>query len=128
MTTFQKYKKIIISAVSIITAIFAILGGLWKFDVHYATSMEVAELEVQVVESLRQYNTQQQQVQTTYQLKTDYKFYQFMYDKYTGDMLEIRRLLRRNPTDQDLRQDYVSISAQRDRVKQKMELIMEKIK
>ena len=128
MNTFQKYKKLIVTASSIITAIFAILGGLWAFDAHYATSMEVAELEVQVVESLKQYNVQQQQAQTIYQMKTDYKFYQFMYDKLTQDMYEIKRQLRRNPTDQDLRQDYINISNERQQVKNKMDSLMEKIK
>ena len=128
MTTFQKYKKIILSAASIITTIFIILGGLWAFDNHYAKSIEVAELEVQVVESLKQYNTQQQQSQTVYELKNDYKFYQFMYNKYTQDMFEIRRQLRRNPTDQEARQEYVDISAERQRVKQKMDELMEKIR
>lgn len=123
----QKYKKIIISAASIITAMFALMGGLWAFDTHYAKSIEVAELEVQVVESLKQYNIQQQQAQTVYQMKTDYKFYQFIYNKLTQDMYEIKRQLRRSPTDQDLRQDYVDVSNERQRVKNKMESLMEKI-
>jgi hypothetical protein len=124
----QKYKKIIISAASVIAAVFGLLGGMWAFDSHYAKSIEVAELEVQVVESLKQYNVQQQQAQTIYQMKTDYKFYQFMYDKLTHDMYEIKRQLRRDPTDQDLRQDYINISNERQQVKNKMDSLMEKIK
>lgn len=124
----QKYKKIIISAASVIAAVFGLLGGMWAFDGHYAKSIEVAELEVQVVESLKQYNVQQQQSQGVYQMKTDYKFYQFMYDKLTQDMYDIKRQLRRNPSDQDLRQDYIDVSNERQRVKNKMESLMEKIK
>ena len=51
-----------------------------------------------------------------------------MYDKLTQDMYEIKRQLRRNPTDQDLRQDYINISNERQQVKNKMDSLMEKIK
>jgi len=124
----QKYKKMIISAASIIAVVFGLLGGMWAFDGHYAKSIEVAELEIQVVESLKQYNVQQQKTQTTYQMKNDYKFYQFMYDKLTQDMYSIKRQLRSSPTDQDLRQDYINISSERQRVKNKMDSLMENIK
>lgn len=123
----QKYKKIIISAASIITAIFAIIGGLWAFDNHYAKSVQVTKLEIQVVQSLKQYNTQQQRSQQVYQYKNDYRFYQFMYDKLTQEMYSIKRQLRRDPTDQGLQQEYIEISQERQRVKQKMDNLMGKI-
>jgi len=120
MTTFQKYKKTIISAASIITAIFTILGGLWAFENHYATNkkvdIEIERVEIQVAGAL-----QNQQIQN------NYKFYQFMYNKLTQDMYDIRRQLRRFPEDQVLRQDYLDVKQERDKVKREMDQLMEKI-
>ena len=121
-------KKIIISAASIIIAVFSIMGGMWAFENRYAKSVEVAELEVQVVQSLKQYNTQQQKSQQTYQYKNDYKFYQFMYDKLTQDLYQVKRQLRRFPQDQNLQREYNEISRQRQDVKRKMDSLMEKIR
>ena len=50
-----------------------------------------------------------------------------MYDKLTQDMYNIRRELRRDPENQELRQDYIDIKSERDRVKIKMDSMMEKI-
>ena len=120
-------KKTIISAASIIIAIFTILGGMWAFDSHYAKSAEIEELEVQVVQSLRQYNEQQIHVQQIYQYKNEYRFYQFIYDKLGRDLLEIRRQIRRYPEDEILRQDYVEVREERVKIKEKMDEILRKI-
>ena len=120
-------KKTIISAASIIIAIFTILGGMWAFDSHYAKSAEIEELEVQVVQSLRQYNEQQIHVQQIYQYKNEYRFYQFIYDKLGRDLLEIRRQIRRYPEDEILRQDYVEVREERVKIKEKMDEIFRKI-
>jgi len=120
MTVFQKYKKSIVTASSIITAVFALLGGLWAFEAHYATNnkvdTEIERVEIQVAGALQ-----------NYQIKSDYKFYQFMYDKLTQDMYNIKRELRRDPDNQELRQDYIDIKNERDNIKRKMDLMMEKI-
>ena len=120
MNTFQKYKKAIVTASSIITAVFALLGGLWAFENHYATNQkvntEIERVEIEVAGAIQ-----------SQQIKTDYKFYQFMYDKLTQDMYNIRRELRRDPENQELRQDYIDIKSERDRVKIKMDSMMEKI-
>ena len=113
-------KKIIIAAASIITAIFTILGGLWAFENHYATNKkvdtEIERVEIQVAGAL-----QNQQIQN------NYKFYQFMYDKLTQDMFEIKRQLRRFPEDQELRQDYQDVKRERSNLKGKMDSLMEKV-
>ncbi len=121
-------RKTIFSIIGAVAACFAILGGLWAFEDRYAKSIEIVELEIQVVQSLKQYNIQQMEVQQRYEYKNEYKFYQFMYDKLAQDLLEIRRQLRRDPTDAFLRQDYTDVTEQRKLVKAKMEKLMEKIK
>jgi len=120
-------KKTIFSVVGAVAAGFAILGGLWAFEDRYAKSVEITELEVQVVQSLQEYNVQQQKAINVIQLKQDYRFYQFLYDKLGNDLLEIRRILRREPTDAILRQDYIDVQEQRNKVKAKMDEIMRKI-
>ena len=120
-------KKTIFSVLGALAAGFAVLGGLWAFEDRYAKSAEIVELEVQVVQSLQEYNIQQQKAINVIQLKQDYRFYQFLYDKLGNDLLEIRRLLRRNPEDQILRQDYVEVREERVKIKEKMDEILRKI-
>jgi len=117
---FQKYKKAILTASSIILTIFSLLGGLWAFNNHYATNTKVTT-EIERVEFEVAGAIQNQSI------KSSYQFLQFQYDKLTQDMMNIRRELRRDPTDQILREEYQDIKLERDRVKQKMEGLMEKI-
>lgn len=121
-------KKTIVTSLGVIATILAILGGLWAFEDRYAKSAEVKELEVQVVESLQQFNEQQTKIIQTNEYKNQYRFYQFLYDKLGQDLLEIRRILRRDPEDQILRQDYIDVQEQRKKVKDKMDQLLEKIK
>jgi hypothetical protein len=120
-------KKTIISAASILTTLIVILGGLWAFEDRYAKSAEVKELETQVVQSLKQYNMQQMQMQQVYQYKNEYRFYQFLYDKLGQDMMEIRRQMRRYPEDVVLKEDYHDVQQQRNKVKDKMDDLLRKI-
>lgn len=121
-------KKSIITTLTIVATLLAILGGFWAFEDRYAKSAEVKDMEVQVVQTLKQFNMQQMKVIQLNEYKNQYRFYQFLYDKLGQDLLEIRRQLRRYPEDQILRQDYVDVKEQRDGVKEKMNELMEKIK
>ncbi len=80
---FQKYKKSIVTASSIILAVFALLGGLWKFNDHYATNIKVNH-EIERVEFEVAGAIQNQSVKSTYQ------FLQFQYDMLTPDMMNIK--------------------------------------
>ena len=120
MNTFQKYKKAIVTASTIIIAIFSLLGGLWAFEKHYATNRtvetEIERVEFEVAGAIQ-----------TQSIKSSYQFLQFQYDKLTQDMMYIRRQLRRDPTDQILREEYQDVKLERQKVKLKMEQLMEKI-
>jgi len=120
MNTFQKYKKSIVTASSVITAIFAIMGGLWAFENHYATNKkvntEIKRVEFEVAGAIQNQS-----------IKSSYRFLQFQYDKLTQDMMNIKRELRRDPTNQDLREEYQDVKLERQKVKRKMESLMEKI-
>jgi hypothetical protein len=61
------------------------------------------------------------------QIKSDYRFYQFQYDKIVQDKMEVKRQLRRDPDDQGLRQDYQELEEERKRIKQKMDELMNQI-
>ncbi len=81
---FQKYKKAIVTASSIILAIFALLGGLWKFNAHYATNnkvnFEIERVEFEVAGAIQNQS-----------IKSSYQFLQFQYDKLTIDLMNIKR-------------------------------------
>ena len=103
-----------------ITAILSLMGGIWAFDNHYATNVkvdkEINRVEVQVAGALQ-----------NQQIKNDYKFYQFQYDKLTQDLYGLKRQMRNNPNDQGLQADYNEIVQERQAIKRKMEDLLRKI-
>ena len=114
------FTKKILTMIGSLTAILSLIGGIWAFENHYATNKrvdnEIAQVEVQVAGALQ-----------NSQIKNDYKFYQFMYDKLTQDMYNLKRQLRQNPNDEALRQDYEDVLQQRKEIKIKMEELMKSI-
>ena len=110
------FTKKLLAALGVIVTILSLIGGIWAFDVHYATDEKVDNLEIQIAGALQ-----------NVQIKSDYKFYQFMYDKLTQDMYRIRRLIRANPSDQNLKMDYQEVVKQRTEMKGKMDELMRKI-
>ena len=116
MNLLKSYWKII----SGVVVIFSLLGGVWAFDDRYAKEEIVAQ------------NLQQLQQQTTQtikqvQLKIQLQFYQMMYDNLTKEMFSYKRLLRENPNDPEIREEYERIIIERNRIKTKINELMEKI-
>jgi len=116
--TFGSYfTKKVITGLSVIATLSAIVGGIWAFESHYATHDDVESLEVKVIGSMQ-----------NYQLKTDYKFYQFLYDKLQLDIFLMRKQLEVNTDDVDLRTDYNELIKQKNDIKNKMEKTLKEIK
>jgi len=109
-------KKIVIG-LSVITTLLAIIGGLWGFDSHYASAKDMNGLEIRVAEGFE--NTQN---------KLDVRFLQFMYDKLTQDMYDIKRQLSRYPNDKVLEEDYKEVLRKRSRIKEKLDEALKRIK
>jgi hypothetical protein len=113
--------KIITSIFSGFVLLTLIIAAGVSFDNTYAK-------EIVVVETLQQFQLEQRKSQTTYELKSDYRFYEFRYEALTSSMYKYKRLLREHPNDQDLKLEYDEIVEQRKFIKQKMDKILEKIK
>ena len=114
------FTKKFMTTIGVITAILSLIGGIWAFESHYATNehvdKEIERVEIQVAGALQ-----------NSQIKSDFRFYQFQYDKLTQEMTTIRRQLRANPDDTFLKQDYDEVVQQRKEIKRKMDELMRKI-
>lgn len=108
------------TSIGVLVALLTLISGIWFFNTTFATNLrvdkEMVNIEVQVAGALQ-----------NQQIKSDYKFYQFMYDKLFQDMVEIKRQLRRDPNNQLLRQDYIEKKEERDKVKQRMDGMIKEI-
>jgi len=56
------------------------------------------------------------------------RYWQFMYDKLTTDINNLRRQMARYPNDQVLKQDYQDLINQRQEVKEKRDKAMDNIR
>jgi len=109
----NKYVKTILG---ILGTLMVLISGIWAFNSTFATNDRVDEVEIEVAGAIQ-----------NQQIKNDYKFYQFLYDKLGVDMMEIKRQLRRSPSDQMLRQEYTEKKEERDKIKEKMENMIKEI-
>jgi hypothetical protein len=116
---------------AIIGSIIVLIGAVFAFSTTFATNERVDKVEVTTERNIgvkiEQLEIKVAGALQNQQIKSDYKFYQFQYDKLVRDKMEVKRQLRRNPTDQGLRQDYQEIEEERKRIKQKMDELMNKI-
>ena len=114
------FTKKVMTIIGAILAVLSLVGGIWAIEEHYATNKtldhKIEGVEFQVAGAIQ-----------NIQIKTDYKFYQFMYDKLTNDMFLLRKQMRDNPNDAMLKQDYKDVCDQRKEMKIKLEQLMRKI-
>jgi hypothetical protein len=108
------------TTLGVIVAVLSLLGGLWAFEGHYATNKrvngEIERVEIEVAGAIQ-----------SIQIKNDYKFYVFMYDKLTSDITSLRRRMRGNPSDIELKREYDEVVRERKEVKKKMDELLRKI-
>jgi len=114
------FTKKVMAIIGAILAVLSLIGGIWAVEEHYATNKgvddKIEHVEFQVAGAIQKI-----------QIKTDYKFYQFMYDKLTNDMFLLRKQMRDNPNDNMIKQDYKDVCDQRKEMKIKLEQLMRKI-
>jgi len=109
--------KKLLTGLGVVVTILSIIGGIWAFDAHYATDKKVDDLEIQIAGALQ-----------NQQMKSDYQFYQFMYDKLTQDIYNLKRQIRNAPWDGDLKQDYKEVIQERKEIKRKMDKAIKNIR
>lgn len=114
-------KKTIGSGLALIITLATIIGFAFAIDSRYAK-------EIVVVETLQQFQMQQQATIDRYQIKSDYKFYKFMYDDLTKEMYFYRKLIREHPNDQEIKLEHDQVVKKRDDTKEKMDKLMEQLK
>lgn len=112
---------------AIVVALFTIIGGVYGFTNMFATNKRVDKVEITTDKKFNDFETEVAGAIQNTQMKSTYQFYQLQYDKLTRDMLDIQRQLRRDPENTLLRQDYQDVKQERNRIKDKMEKLMEKI-
>jgi hypothetical protein len=123
----MNWKKIS-SIIGAILLISAFAGAIIGFENRYVTKDEVNAKEINVVETLREFQIEQQQRSETFELKTDYKFYKFIYDDLTEKIEKYRRDIKKNPDDLFIQEEYKDLIERRREIRKKMDSILEKIK
>ena len=106
--------------ISAIVLIFSFFGGVWAFDDRYCTNKALAS-------TLEKFQEQTQQTIKQFQLKVQLQFYQMMYDSLTKEMFTYKRMIREDPNDQDIKEEYDRIIDERKEIKTKIQKLMEQI-
>jgi len=121
------FTKKLMTYIGVITAILSLIGGIWAFESHYATTEEVEKVEVRAKENVEELEIQIAGALQNQQMKSNVQFYQLTYDSLTRKLNELRRQMRKYPEDQDLRQDYQELYEERKRIKNKLDESLRKI-
>ena len=119
------------TVIAIVVGLITIAGATWLFGNTFATNVRVDKEDVKIIKIVDvKFKKMENVVAGAIQrqgVKSDYKFYQFQHDKLLQEKREVRRQLRRDPTNQELRQDYQEIEEERKRIKNKMDQLMNEI-
>lgn len=103
-----------------IAIILGLMGGVYAIDDRYAKERRVAQ-------SLEQFQEQTQQSIKQLRIKVQLQFYQMMYDSLTKDMISYKRMMRENPNNQDIKDEYNRIIDERNQIRIKINKLMEQI-
>ena len=122
------FKNKVVAGLSVIVTLFTIVAGIWTFNDHYASNKRVNFIEVAYAEDMKKVGQQLSKALENTQHKLDARYFQFLYDQYSQDAMDMRREMRRYPDDKFLREDYEDIIEKKKRVKIKLEKSLEKIK
>ena len=115
---FKYIKDNVWKTITTIVVIFSLIGGVWAFDDRYVSKEAVEEkLEQQekiVIATLQKFKQQ-----------IDYRWYQNLYNDLTVQMMQYKNLLRKNPNDELLKQEYKDIVDKRKKVKEILDKLLE---
>ena len=129
MTAVSKiFTKKLVVGLSVVTTLLTIMGGLWKFDSHYASAKRVDGVEATAKDDIKQLEGAVASALKNQQYKADVRYYQIMDDKLREDIYQLRKRLERDPSDELLRQDYNDLKELREKIKDKLEDSMMKIR
>lgn len=127
MTTIHFTKKLAIS-LGVVATVLTIIGGIWAFEAHYATNDKVNGIVYASNEKIEQLEFKIANALDNQQYKSDVRYFQFMYDKLTNDLFQLKRQIEKYPNDPVLNQDYQEVLELRKEVRKRLDESMEKIK
>lgn len=127
MTTIHFTKKLVIS-LGVVATVLTIIGGIWAFEAHYATNDKVNGIAYASNEKIEQLEFKIANALDNQQYKSDVRYFQFMYDKLTNDLFQLKRQIEKYPDDPVLNQDYQEVLELRKEVRKRLDESMEKIK
>lgn len=88
----------------------SLITGILAFDSRYATSKDMEKMEQKVVKTLEQFQTNMER-----------KTLEQRYITLTDQMYQYKILIKKNPKDDELKEDYQKIEQERIDVKKKLE-------
>ena len=107
---FKTIKENIGKTIASVIVVFSLIGGVWAFEDRYVSKDTVdqkfKQQEIKVVATLQKFKQQ-----------VDYRWYQNLYNQLTVQMLNYKKLLRSNPDDEILKQEYKDIIEERKKIK-----------
>ena len=121
------FTKKLMTYIGVITAILSLIGGIWAFDAHYATSEEVAEVKIEAKEDVKDLEIEIAGAFQNQQQKSNVSFWQFQLEILENDLKELRRQMRRYPEDDSLKEDYRHTLERKRQVQKKMDEAMQRI-
>lgn len=89
------FTKKVVLGLSVIATLFAIIGGIWGFETHYATNKRVDKVEIAQAQEVKEVEIQLAGALENTQHKLDARYWQFMYEVFSKEALEIKRQMRR---------------------------------
>jgi len=103
-------KSSLVNTLKIITAIIAVIGGVYLIEDRYFTSMAAEKMEQQIVQTIDQLQQRMNQAADIQLL-----------DRLQAQKRGIKRELRESPGDLDLKEEYQEILEAIKRVKNRLE-------
>ena len=115
----KKIKENIGKTIASILVLFSLIGGVWAFEDRYISETEVEikmeQQEKVVIATLQKFKQQ-----------VDYRWYQNLYDQLTVQVINYRKLVRSNPNDEILKQEYNDVVEERKKVKKVIDELLDK--
>lgn len=121
------FTKKVITILAACVTVLSLIGGIWKFEAHYATNTRVDNVAVAAENDVNKLEMQLAGALQNQQFKSDAKYWQFMYERLIKDLTELKRQMIRYPEDDILKEDYRALLDRIKNARTKLDESIEKI-
>lgn len=122
------FTKKVILILGAVATVLTIMGGIWGFEAHYATNKRVDKVVLSAEKDVEELEVQLAGALQNQQHKSDAKYWQFMVERLTKDLYEMKRQMRRYPEDEVLREDYRALLERLKEAQKRWDESLQKIK